>query len=97
MDVAVYACRFRCWILGSGVGRALCLLRIALLLFVLSLRRLCVFFQCFSFFSHLCSCVDQTPLDLIKIVFVIGFLLIKNVLGREKRGLDKLQTPPLAA
>ena len=79
------------------MGHVLCLLRIALLLFVLSLCFLvCVyFFQCF--FIALCSCVDQTPLDLIKIVFVIGFLLIKNVLGREKRGLDKLQTPPLPA
>ena len=76
---------FSCRVLASGVGRALCLLRIVLPLFVLSLCRLCVF-SVFLSFSHLCSCVDQAPLDLINFVSVTDFLLMKNVLsyGREK-------------
>ena len=40
----------------------------------------------FLFFSLLCSCVSQALFGLIKIVFVIAFFLMKNVLrhGREK-------------
>ena len=50
--------------------------------------RVCVcFFQCFSIFSPLCSCVGQVLFGRIKIVFVTAFFLMKNVLrhGREKK------------
>ena len=51
--------------------------------------RLCVFFQCFSIFSTLCSCVGQALFGRIKIVSVTAFFLMKNVLrhGREKNFL----------
>ena len=43
--------------------------------------RLCVhFFQCFSIFGPLCSCVGQVLFGRIKIVFVTAFLLMKNML-----------------
>ena len=53
----------------------------------------CVFFQCFSSFSHLCSCVGQALFGHIKIVSVTAFFLMKNVLrhGREK-DVGALQT-----
>ena len=46
-----------------------------------------VFFQCFSIFSSLCSCVGQIVFGRIKIVSVTAFFLMKNVLrhGREKK------------
>ena len=46
-----------------------------------------MFFQCFSIFSHLCSCAGQALLDRIEIVSVTTFFLMKNVLrhGREKK------------
>ena len=47
----------------------------------------CMFFQCLSIFSPLCSCASQALLDRIKIVYVTAFLLMKNVLrhGRGKK------------
>jgi hypothetical protein len=56
--IVVSASRFSCWDLVRGVGRVLCLLRVALLLFVLSLCCLvCVyiFFPVFLFFLVLCA------------------------------------------
>ena len=52
--------------------------------------RLCAFFQCFSIFSPLCSCVGQVMFGRIKIVFVTAFFLMKNVLrhGCEKGAED---------
>ena len=49
--------------------------------------RLCAFFQCFSVFSPLCSCVGQVLFGRIKNVFVTAFFLMKNVLrhGCEKK------------
>ena len=40
---------------------------------------LCVFFQCFSTFSSLCSCVGQALFGRIKIVYVTDFFVMKNV------------------
>ena len=47
----------------------------------------CTFFQCFSIFSSLCSCVGQTLFGRIKIVSVTASFLMKNVLrhDREKK------------
>jgi len=46
----------------------------------------CAFFQCFSVFNPLCSCVGQALFGRIKFVSVTAFFLMKNVLrhGREK-------------
>jgi len=44
----------------------------------------CVFFQCFSSFSHLCSCVGQALFGHIKIVSVTAFFLMKNVLRHDR-------------
>ena len=81
LDVAESACSFSCRVLASGVGRALCLLHVDLLLFVLSLCFLisvCVLLV-FLYFSHLCSCVDPALLGLSKFVSVTVFLSMKNV------------------
>jgi len=84
----ISACKFSCRVLVRGVSRVLCLLCIALLLFVLSLYFLvCVYlFQYFSIFSLLCYCVGQALFGRIKIVSVIAFFLMKNVLrhGRNR-------------
>ena len=48
---------------------------------VVVFSRLCVhFYQCFYFFSPLCSCVGQALLGRIKIVSVTASFLMKNVL-----------------
>ena len=49
---------------------------------------LCVcFFQCFSIFSLLCSCVGQALFGRIKIVYVTAFFLMKNVLRHDREKL----------
>ena len=53
---------------------------------VVVVSRLCVFFQRFSIFIPLCSCVGQTRFGRIKIMSVIAFFLIKNVF---KHGCEK--------
>jgi len=76
------------------VGCALCYLRVALLLFVLSLFScLCVCFLSISLFLVICAFVlVQTLLGRIKIVSVTAFLLMKNLLrqGREKGKLLRI-------
>ena len=91
LDVAISACRFSCRVLAVGVGRALCHLCVALLLFVLSLCfHVCVcVFSSVSLFSPLCSCIGQALLVRINIMSVTAFLLMKNMLrySRDKKDI----------
>ena len=52
----------------------------------------CMFFQCFSIFSPLCSCVGQVMFGRIKIVFVTAFFLMKNVF---RHGCEKMDHSPI--
>ena len=85
------SCRFGC-ISGAGslglwVERVVLPLLLAVVYIFIVFSRLCVFLQCFSVFSPLCSCVGQSLLGRIKIVSVTAFFLMENVLrlGREKK------------
>ena len=64
---------------GSGPLSSPCCFAVVRVVIVFSRLRV-HFFQCFSFFSPLCSCVGQALLGRIKIVSITASFLMKNVL-----------------